>query len=178
MTDPNRLLHDRLESPIGVMLILADGRGSLRAIDFADHEDRLGLLLERRVGQRLDCASAATDPFGLTSALAAYFKGDLAAIAALPVEAPGTVFQRKVWAALRQIPPGRTQSYGQIAATIGHPGAVRAVGAANGANAVAIVTPCHRVIGADGSLTGFAGGIERKRWLLAHEAASVARQLP
>jgi methylated-DNA-[protein]-cysteine S-methyltransferase len=174
MTEPNCLLYDRMESPIGIVLILADGQGRLRAVDFADHEDRLELLLERRAGQRLDSAAAATDPFGLTSALTAYFEGDLAAIAALPVEAPGTVFQRKVWAALRQIPPGQTQSYGQIAASIGHAAAVRAVGAAIGANAVAIVTPCHRVISADGSLTGYAGGIQRKQWLLAHEAARAA----
>jgi methylated-DNA-[protein]-cysteine S-methyltransferase len=173
MNDPENLLYDRLESPVGTVLILADDQGRLRAVDFGDYEDRLERLLELRIGRRLDSVGAAVDPFGLTSALAAYFEGDIAAIDALPVEAPGTEFQRKVWAGLRQIPAGTTQSYGQLAQRIGHPSAVRAVGAANGANAVGIVVPCHRVIGANGTLTGYAGGIERKRWLLAHEAAHI-----
>jgi methylated-DNA-[protein]-cysteine S-methyltransferase len=168
---PERLLYDRLESPIGEVLILADGQGRLRAVDFGDYEQRLEHLLDLRIGRRLDSVEAASDPFGLTSKIAAYFEGDIAAIEALPVEAPGTAFQRKVWASLREIPPGTTWTYGQLAAHIGHPTAVRAVGAANGANAVGVVVPCHRVIGANGTLTGYAGGIERKRWLLAHEAA-------
>jgi len=92
----------------------------------------------------------------------------------VPVRAGGTPFQRVVWAALREIPPGRTTSYGQLAARLGRPGASRAVGLANGANPVAIAVPCHRVIGADGTLTGYGGGIERKRWLLEHERASLA----
>jgi methylated-DNA-[protein]-cysteine S-methyltransferase len=178
MSDTERLLYDRLDSPVGEVLILADDRGRLRAVDFGDYEDRLERLLERRVGRSLDSVSAATDPFGFTSALAAYFKGDIAVIDRLPVEAPGTDFQRKVWAGLREIPAGTTQSYGQLARRIGHPSAVRAVGAANGANAVGIVVPCHRVIGANGTLTGYAGGIERKRWLLAHEAAHVSGETP
>jgi len=173
MTDHDRLLYDRLDSPVGEVLILADDQGRLRAVDFGDYEERLEHLLDLRVGRRLDSVEPATDPFGLTSALAAYFKGDIAAIDTLAVEAPGTAFQRKVWAGLRQIPAGTTWTYGQLAAHIGHPSAVRAVGAANGANAVAIVAPCHRVIGANGTLTGYAGGIERKRWLLAHEATHI-----
>jgi methylated-DNA-[protein]-cysteine S-methyltransferase len=173
MLDRNRLLYDRLESPIGTVLILADDQGRLRALDFGDYKERLERLLERRVGRRLDSVVAAADPFGLTSAMAAYFAGDIAAIDTLPVEAPGTDFQRKVWAGLREIPAATTWTYGQLAARIGHPSAVRATGAANGANAVAIVVPCHRVIGANGTLTGYAGGIERKRWLLAHEAAHI-----
>lgn len=84
----------------------------------------------------------------------------------LPLAAPGTPFQRRVWAALRQIPYGMTASYGQIAVTIGRPGAGRAVGLANGANPIGIVVPCHRVVGADGSLTGYGGGLERKQFLL------------
>jgi methylated-DNA-[protein]-cysteine S-methyltransferase len=175
MLDRQTLLYDRLPSPIGEVLILADDQGRLRAVDFGDFEDRLERLLDRRSGRRLDSVAAAKDPFGLSSALAAYFDGDIAAIDALPIEAPGTEFQRKVWAALREIPAGTTWTYGQLAAHIGHPSAVRAVGAANGANAVGIVAPCHRVIGADGTLTGYAGGVERKRWLLAHEAAHAGR---
>jgi methylated-DNA-[protein]-cysteine S-methyltransferase len=174
MIHQDRLLYDRLASPIGEVLILADDRGRLRALDFGDFEHRLEKLLSHRVGRRLDSVTSAADPFGLTSALAAYFKGDIAAIDDLPVAAPGTPFQRKVWAGLREIPAGTTQTYGQLAGRIGHATAVRAVGAANGANAVAIVVPCHRVIGSNGTLTGYAGGIERKRWLLAHEAAHAA----
>lgn len=171
MNPQDRLLYDRLASPIGDVLILADDQGRLCALDFGDFEHRLEKLLSLRMGRGLDSVTQTADPFGFTSALAAYFKGDIAAIDHLPVAAHGTPFQRKVWAGLREIPAGTTQSYGELASRIGHPAAVRAVGAANGANAVAIVTPCHRVIGANGTLTGYAGGIERKEWLLTHEAA-------
>jgi methylated-DNA-[protein]-cysteine S-methyltransferase len=178
MNEPSdRLLYDRLASPIGEVLILADEQGRLRALDFGDFEHRLEALLHRRIGRRLDSVTPVKDPFGLTSAIAAYFAGDIAVIDALPVEAPGTAFQRKIWTALREIPAATTWSYGRLAAHIGHPTAVRAAGAANGANAVAIVVPCHRVIGANGTLTGYAGGVERKRWLLAHEAAHVSRNI-
>jgi methylated-DNA-[protein]-cysteine S-methyltransferase len=102
-------------------------------------------------------------------ALLAYFDGDLDAIADLPTATNGTAFQRAVWSALRRIPAGRTVSYGMLATQIGRPKAIRAVGLANGANPIAIVVPCHRVIGADTSLTGYGGGLHRKRWLLAHE---------
>jgi methylated-DNA-[protein]-cysteine S-methyltransferase len=98
-----------------------------------------------------------------------YLGGDLDALAPVVVETGGTPFQRSVWTALRDIPPGTTVSYRELARTIGSPAAVRAVGAANGANPISIVIPCHRVIGSDGSLTGYAGGMERKRWLLEHE---------
>ncbi len=111
-----------------------------------------------------------SDPSGFTSALRAYFDGDIAAIDALPVaDVPGTPFQRSVWRALREIPGGETISYAELARRIGKPAAVRAVGLANGANPIGIVVPCHRVIGSDGTLTGYGGGVERKRWLLAHE---------
>jgi methylated-DNA-[protein]-cysteine S-methyltransferase len=117
----------------------------------------------------------ATDPGGLSSALAAYFAGDLAAIDGLPLaEAIGTPFQRAVWGALRAIPCGETRSYGEQARAIGRPSAVRAVGLANGANPICIVVPCHRVIGSTGALVGYGGGVERKRWLLAHERSAAA----
>jgi methylated-DNA-[protein]-cysteine S-methyltransferase len=99
----------------------------------------------------------------------AYFDGDLHAIDALPVATEGTVFQKSVWQALRTIPTGKTMSYGELAVKIGKPAAVRAVGLANGSNPIGVVVPCHRVIGANGSLTGYGGGLERKRWLLDHE---------
>jgi methylated-DNA-[protein]-cysteine S-methyltransferase len=101
----------------------------------------------------------------------AYLAGRLDALDGLPVDAGGTPFQALVWAALRTIPPGQTWSYKALAERIGRPAAVRAVGLANGANPVGIVVPCHRVIGAGGSLTGYGGGLPRKRWLLEHEGA-------
>jgi methylated-DNA-[protein]-cysteine S-methyltransferase len=107
--------------------------------------------------------------------LKAYFGGDIDAIDALKTHSLGTPFQAKVWAALRAIPAGETRSYGQIAAQIGSPMAMRAVGLANGANPIGIVVPCHRVIGADGTLTGYGGGLPRKEWLLKHEAKWVAK---
>jgi len=162
------LAIDRVSSPIGEVLLVSDGY-SLRAVEFGDCEDRMKALLVRQgLGTRLE---ARDDPQGFASALRAYFDGRLDALDGLPVEAGGTPFQRAVWAALRAIPVGATCSYGGLAAHLGCPRASRAVGAANGLNPVAIVVPCHRVIGANGRLTGYAGGVERKRWLLAHEGA-------
>ena len=112
-----------------------------------------------------------TDPAGVTSRLRAHLEDDLAALADIEVAPQGTPFQRSVWTALRRIAPGATLSCGRLAAELGRPGSARAVGAANARNPIAIVIPCHRVIGADGALTGYAGGIERKRWLLRHEGA-------
>jgi O-6-methylguanine DNA methyltransferase len=115
-------------------------------------------------------------PVALKQTLQAYFDGDLDAIGGVQVATGGTPFQRKVWKALRSIPAGTTTSYGQLAVRLGDPGGSRAVGAANGSNPIAIVVPCHRVIGANGTLTGYAGGLPRKQWLLEHEGrhASVA----
>ena len=109
------------------------------------------------------------DPAGAVGALSAYFAGDVAALDGIAVEMNGTPFQQRVWTALRTVMPGRTASYAQIARHIGAPSSVRAVGAANGANPVALIVPCHRVIGTNGSLTGYGGGLERKEWLLRHE---------
>jgi methylated-DNA-[protein]-cysteine S-methyltransferase len=104
-------------------------------------------------------------------AMTAYFAGDTDAIDELPTATGGTDFQRAVWAALRDVGAGRTVAYGDIAVAIGRPSAMRAVGMANGANPIAIVVPCHRIIGRSGLLTGYAGGLARKQWLLAHERA-------
>ena len=114
------------------------------------------------------------DPFGARERLTAYFAGEIGAIDALPVDLRGTAFQRAVWTALRRIAPGTTITYSALAARAGRPAAVRAAGHANGRNPVSIVVPCHRVVGSDGSLTGYGGGLERKRWLLAHEGARPA----
>jgi methylated-DNA-[protein]-cysteine S-methyltransferase len=161
------LLLDVLESPLGPVALASDGR-ALVALEFCAPGQ-----LEARLRARLGAAAA--DPLGLATRARAYFDGDLGALALVPVDGGGTPFQRRVWAALREIPAGATRSYGEIAARLRAPGASRAVGLANGRNPVAIAVPCHRVIGAGGSLTGYAGGLERKRWLLAHEGALPGR---
>jgi methylated-DNA-[protein]-cysteine S-methyltransferase len=113
------------------------------------------------------------EPAG-ASLLRAYFAGDLGALDAIDVEMNGTAFQQRVWAALRHVKAGTTASYAEIAREIGAPNSVRAVGAANGANPVAVIVPCHRIIGTNGSLTGYGGGLERKQWLLGHEGGRFA----
>jgi methylated-DNA-[protein]-cysteine S-methyltransferase len=163
------LVMDRLHTPIGEMLILADHDGHLRAVDWVDHETRMRRLLRLHYGANGFRIERARHPNRLTDAISRYFVGELEAIDILPVQTMGTPFQRNVWRALRDIPCGTTSSYSQLAQRISRPAAVRAVGLANGSNPIAVVVPCHRVIGSDGSLTGYGGGIARKRWLLAHE---------
>jgi methylated-DNA-[protein]-cysteine S-methyltransferase len=165
------LYLETLPSPFGEVMIVTDAAGVLRAVDFFDHEARMEKLLNRHYGAGRYRLSSAPKPTNARRRLEAYFGGDLSAIDDLPVETRGTAFQCEVWAALRAIPAGRTESYGDLAARIGRPKAVRAVGLANGANPVGIVVPCHRVIGANGTMTGYGGGVERKRALLAHEGA-------
>jgi len=159
----------RMASPIGEMQLVTDERGRLRALDWTDHEARLHAGLRRQYPGRAISLSHGAAPAALRDALEAYFAGALNAIDAIEVETGGTDFQKRAWAALRAIPAGQTASYSEQAARIGQTTAVRAVGLANGANPVGLVMPCHRVIGADGSLTGYGGGLERKRWLLEHE---------
>ena len=166
---PKQLTLDRVASPVGEVLVVTDADGAVRALDFHDFEDRMRRLLRRHYGEVVLAPGRA--PEAERTAVAAYFSGDLAAFETVEVKTGGTDFQRRVWAALRDIPAGETRSYSQLAAAIGAPKAVRAVGLANGANPVGVIVPCHRVIGANGTLTGYAGGLERKRWLLAHEAA-------
>ncbi len=174
MTSPPIYL-DRLPSPLGTLLI-AHGGGNLCALDFQDGENRFRQYLARRFGHLPQEQRRLPD--GIADALQAYLSGDLKAVDHIPVHASGTRFQQQVWNALREIPAGQTWSYSQLAAHIGHPEAVRAVGAANGRNPVSIVVPCHRVIGADGSLTGYAGGLQRKRWLLVHEGVLGSEESP
>lgn len=166
-----RLLVDRTDTPIGELTIVVDGAGRLRAVGWTEHEDRMRHFLRVHYGANGHALEPAREPVDGVVALKAYFAGDLAAIEDLAVETTGTPFQRAVWRALRDIPCGHTISYRELARRIGRPAAVRAVGLANGANPVGIVVPCHRVIGSAGSLTGYGGGLERKRWLLAHEGA-------
>jgi methylated-DNA-[protein]-cysteine S-methyltransferase len=168
----------RLETPIGVALIATDDQGRLRVLDWEDHIERMQRGLDRIYrasgGVRLDESQAAAWP--VRDRLKAFFAGDLAAIDAIPVESAGTPFQRKVWATLRKIRAGKTWTYTELAARSGRPEAVRAAGAANGLNPISVVVPCHRVIGMDGSLTGYGGGIHRKEWLLQHEGAAFKAQ--
>jgi methylated-DNA-[protein]-cysteine S-methyltransferase len=171
MNKAMQLLIDRIDTPIGEMLIVADRDGNLRAIDWTDHEERMRRLLRLHYGENGFRLERACNPNGLTVGICSYFAGEIAAIDTLPVKTAGTLFQREVWRALRTIPGGATVSYAKLAEQIGRPTAVRAVGLANGSNPIGIVVPCHRVIGSNGSLTGYGGGIERKRWLLKHEGA-------
>lgn len=112
------------------------------------------------------------DPAGATHVFTRYFDGDLHSLDEIEVELHGTTFQQGVWTALRDVRAGTTASYADLAKRVGSPAAVRAVGAANGANPVAVVLPCHRIIGSNGSLTGYGGGLQRKRWLLEHEGVT------
>lgn len=168
MSRPERLTLDRIETPLGEVLLVTDAEGAVRALDFKDFEPRMMTLLARHYGAVELLQGRA--PETVRMAVQAYFDGDAHALEGLTTRTGGTDFQRQVWAALKTIPAGQTRSYAQLAAMIGRPSAVRAVGLANGANPIALIAPCHRVVGANGTLTGYAGGLERKRWLLAHEA--------
>ncbi|MEO7141958.1 MAG: methylated-DNA--[protein]-cysteine S-methyltransferase [Bryobacteraceae bacterium] len=164
-----RLFIDRMMTPLGELILLSDEFGNLRAVDWTDHEERMRLLLSRHYRATKIAMEPGGNRYGFTSALESYFAGDLECLQSLPVSTGGTVFQRSVWQALRSIPAGETTGYGSLAKRLGQPSAARAVGLANGANPVGIVVPCHRVIGANGSLTGYGGGLQRKQWLLDHE---------
>jgi methylated-DNA-[protein]-cysteine S-methyltransferase len=162
---------DRLDTPIGVALLVIDAEGVLRALDWEDYAPRMKELLRLHYGAViLDEARA---PKAIRTALTSYFKGDLASLTAIPWRVAGTPFQQKVWSALPKIPAGTTMSYGALAARLQMPNAMRAVGHANGSNPISVVVPCHRLIGADGSLVKYGGGLERKRWLLRHEGVEV-----
>ena len=169
------LYADRLESTIGTLLLIHDSEGHVRALDFHDFESRMRRLLRLHYGAEGNdfAVEDRAAPTTIRRAISDYFSGDLCAINSVPITTEGTSFRREVWAALRTIEAGTTLSYRALARQLGRPKSVRAVGSANGANPVAIVVPCHRVIGADGSLTGYGGGISRKRWLLTHEGVAL-----
>lgn len=174
---PQRFILDRQATLIGEMLLVADEGGALRVLDWHDHEPRMRLLLRRHYGADLELVPGRV-PAAIRDDLDAYYGGDLGALDRIPVASGGTAFQRAVWAALRGIPAGTTLTYAGLARRIGRDAAIRAVGAANGANPIGVVVPCHRVIGTNGSLTGYGGGMARKRWLLRHEGVAVDRELP
>jgi methylated-DNA-[protein]-cysteine S-methyltransferase len=167
---PGVLLVDGLKTPIGEALLVTDSDGYLRMLDWREAEARVRRVLRRRYGD-IEIKPGRAPP-AMRRALTAYFGGELDRLGDIPWRSAGTPFQHKVWRALCRIPPGKTLSYGKLAARLGVPRAMRAVGAANGANPISLVVPCHRVIGSDGWLTGYGGGLHRKRWLLRHEGAA------
>lgn len=168
---PERFGLDRLVTPIGIALLVIDADGALRALDWADYEHRMRELLRLHYGV-VDLSDQPA-PTQMRAALSGYFEGDLGQLSGVAWRIAGTSFQRKVWTALARIPAGTTMSYGALAAKIGMPKAIRAVGHANGSNPISVVLPCHRLIGADGSLVKYGGGLERKRWLLRHEGVEL-----
>jgi methylated-DNA-[protein]-cysteine S-methyltransferase len=169
-TQRETIVLERLPTPFGPILVAADADGRLRAVEFWNDEAEMRRLLARHFGAAKAEFGKVAEP--IRTAFERYFAGDRSALKDVPWTTGGTAFQQKVWHALATIPVGETWSYAQLAAAIGSPKAVRAVGLANGANPIPIVVPCHRVIGANGSLTGFGGGLDRKRWLLRHEGAA------
>lgn len=167
---PARLIRDVLHSPVAPLQVFTDEDGAVRVLDFDTDSARVRRLLQRYYpGVPIEAGGA---PVAVRADMDGYFAGDFAALGRVPWRVVGTDFQQQVWRALIEIPVGETTTYGALAARIGRPAAVRAVGAANGANPVGVVIPCHRVIGSTGAVTGYGGGIARKRWLLAHERAA------
>lgn len=156
---------DAIDSPVGVLTI-AERAGRVCLLHFGEDGPDVDQMFDRwHPGE-----PRARQPLPAIAALMArYFSGDIGLLDTIPVELNGTPFQKNVWQALRRIPCGTTISYAELARRIGQPNAVRAVGTANGANPVAVIVPCHRVIGSTGKLTGYGGGLDRKQWLLEHE---------
>lgn len=177
MSDVLEFFIDRVQTPIGEMVVIADQKGNLRAVDWTEHESRMLHFLRLHYREDRFSIQPLKNPHGLMDAIQRYFAGELTAIDSLPVKTAGTAFQLSVWAALRTIQCGTTTTYSKLAKQIGKPSATRAVGLANGSNPIGVIVPCHRVIGSDGSLTGYGGGINRKRWLLEHESSALNRSL-
>jgi methylated-DNA-[protein]-cysteine S-methyltransferase len=172
---PEALTLDRLATPIGTALLVTDEHGRLRAFNWTDYEPAMLAWIGKHY--RKATIEEGKAPLAVRGAFEAYFSGEARALEGVSWTASGTPFQLKVWETLCSIPAGETLSYAQLAERIGRPTAVRAVGHANGANPVAVVVPCHRVIGTGGSLTGYGGGLQRKRWLLGLEGARFKDQI-
>lgn len=166
---------EHIATPFGEMIAVADSQKRLRALDWTDCEMRMHRLLRLHYAQSDVRLITGTIPKDIKLQLNAYWQGELGAIGDIPVKTGGTPFQQEVWSALRSIPAGKTTSYKIQAAEIGRPSAIRAVALANGSNPIGIVIPCHRIIGSDGSLTGYAGGLKRKYWLLKHEGVILSK---
>src|SRR5262249_16780301 len=168
-SDRLTLAIERLSTPIGTIVLLIDEQNVLRMLHWENGHEGLQKILRRRYGVDRVRLVEGGGVSAVRASLEAYFAGELEAIDRIPVKTEGTTFQRQVWSALRAIPAGQTCSYSELAGRLSRPKAVRAVGLANGSNPIGIVVPCHRVIGSNGSLTGYGGGLDRKRWLLEHE---------
>ena len=171
-----KMLLSQMDSPLGAMLLVTDAQQVVRALDFADHKARLHRGLREHYGEVELTEMPA--PAEIADALVCYFAGELEALNALQTQTSGSELQRRVWAALRRIPAGATTTYGKLAKELGFddPRAAIDIGAANGANPIAIIVPCHRVIASNGDLKGYAWGLHRKRWLLEHEKAIAAKE--
>jgi methylated-DNA-[protein]-cysteine S-methyltransferase len=172
---PIHLQRHELKTPLGSALVVTDLHGKWRAVDFSDYESRMLKLL--RIHYRAFELHTTTAPAPVEAIFSRYFAGDVHALNDVECETNGTAFQQRIWQTLRTIPAGSTSSYGELARRLGSPDAARAVGLANGANPLSIIVPCHRLVGANGSLTGYAGGLHRKQWLLDHERASVGSRM-
>ena len=166
---------ERTPTPLGEGVLVSDAKGALRLFYWDDPTHRWEAALRQRYGNVVLVEKARL--FGHAKALEDYFDGDVFAIDKIAVALAGTPFQLKVWTALRRIAGGTTTSYAALARTIGKPSAIRAAGLANGQNPISLVVPCHRVVGSNGSLTGYGGGLPRKRWLLEHEARHASSDL-
>jgi len=158
----------KIDSPLGPLRLAASDAG-LCAIRFSS-----GSAIRARAEEPAPNAAREKLLAKARRALERYFSGEPEDFVDIPLDPAGTAFQRQVWETLRAIPRGETRSYGEVAAAIGRPGAGRAVGSANRVNPIPIVVPCHRVIGSDGALRGYAGRLDRKEWLLRHEHARIA----
>lgn len=166
-----QMFMSNLASPLGDILLVTDSKKIVRALDFVDHKARLHRGLREHYGS-VEMAEVPA-PSEIAQAIDLYFSGELGMLGNLRTETAGSELQRRVWGALRNIPVGTTTTYGKLAKELGFgdPRAAIAIGAANGANPIAIIVPCHRVIASNGDLKGYAWGIHRKRWLLEHENA-------
>jgi methylated-DNA-[protein]-cysteine S-methyltransferase len=171
------LHHVAFPSPLGMLDVFSSPKG-VASIEPAECQTWVATHLDKHFAGEKATKPTSGDPWGATEKLARYFGGELDALDELTLDLQGTPFQLAVWAALRTIPVGTTTSYGVLARKLGRPQASRAVGMANARNPVMIVVPCHRVIGTSGALTGYAGGLERKAWLLRHERAQAQLAIP
>jgi len=172
------LLEQEVPTPIGNLLLIVDAAGALRAAEWADGRARLPRLLRQHYGSGAFTLTASATSPAFQDAFQAYFAGRIRALDELPIQTGGTAFQARVWQALRTIPPGQPTSYHAFGLQLGLLRHARAIGHANAANPLNIIVPCHRLVGSSGNLTGYAGGLDRKRWLLAHEAAFAQADSP
>lgn len=172
-----KMLLSTLGTSLGELMVASDEAGTVRALDFVDHQARCHRYLREHFPALESVNATISD--AIAQALNAYFEGDLDALNTLPIAPAGTEFQRRVWDQLRLIPAGETTYYGEVAHRLGFsdPRMAIEVGAANAANPIAIVVPCHRVVAKNGDLKGYAWGVRRKRWLLEHEGARLPAPL-